>query len=267
MIRQRYDRDRRYVYVNDRDRYYVYNAGYKGYHTPSHGPAFCRNGAGHPVFGYAWCADHGYDPARRNTRYVYVDDRDEYYYYGTRPYVYGRPRYQRPRPVVHYVVIDDRDRYYDPYYNNGYYSDPYYNDPYYNDPYYNDPYYSGGYYNDGYYNDGYYNDGYYNDPYYRNDPYYSSGPYGYDPYYRRDSGSLLENILAAVLFPQSTQRYYVEQPTYYVLRPRYYVAPTGYYPTGLTASTGWGADPLAFNATPVGYTQPSYALVSLNFTI
>ena len=32
------------------------------------GPAFCRSGAGHPVFGWEWCRERGWDrPAARNT--------------------------------------------------------------------------------------------------------------------------------------------------------------------------------------------------------
>lgn len=67
------------------------------------GPAFCRSGEGHPVHGWQWCRDKGWDRAnrsiwdvgsrrdRRDERIVIVDPRDR-----------DRDRDERDR--------DDRDR-------------------------------------------------------------------------------------------------------------------------------------------------------------
>lgn len=243
------DRDRdRYIYVDDRDRYYIdygrdrywdrYYVDYDRYRG-NRGPAFCRSGAGHPVFGHRWCIERGYYGPRRDVRYVYVDDRDRYYIDYDRDH-YRRPRHKRPRTVVHYVIVNDRDRYYDPYYGDPYGYDPYHNAGYY-DPYYGDPY------------------GY--------DPYYGD-PYGYDPYYRRDNDSLLENILEAIFFPQT---YYMEEPAYYVMRPRYYVAPpaaVAFAPSNDLTVTAFAGSPAPLSAYPSSYYPPTtYSLVSLNLTI
>src|SRR5687768_7213323 len=46
--------------------------------SKGNGPAFCRNGQGHPVHGWAWCEDKGWDRprgrvVRRNSRDRVVD--------------------------------------------------------------------------------------------------------------------------------------------------------------------------------------------------
>lgn len=58
----RYDRrdDRRYDDRRDRDRRYDYGRGSRN----GNGPAFCRNGRGHPVHGRQWCRDKGWDRDR-----------------------------------------------------------------------------------------------------------------------------------------------------------------------------------------------------------
>lgn len=38
------------------------------------GPSFCRSGAGHPVFGIAWCLDRGYGIGRPGTVFLRGDD-------------------------------------------------------------------------------------------------------------------------------------------------------------------------------------------------
>lgn len=55
--RDRYEnRDRRYDHGCDNERYgYERNRG--------HGPKFCRNGQGHPVYGMQWCRDKGWGGA------------------------------------------------------------------------------------------------------------------------------------------------------------------------------------------------------------
>jgi len=40
------------------------------------GPAFCRSGAGHPVFGREWCREKGWDAGRDRTRADRDRDRD-----------------------------------------------------------------------------------------------------------------------------------------------------------------------------------------------
>ena len=40
------------------------------------GPAFCRSGAGHPVFGREWCREKGWDVGRDRTRADRDRDRD-----------------------------------------------------------------------------------------------------------------------------------------------------------------------------------------------
>jgi hypothetical protein len=67
--RRNSDPDRRNGDVNDRDRYPVYerrgdiydrNDRNDRYESRAQGPAFCRSGAGHPVWGRQWCNDKGY---------------------------------------------------------------------------------------------------------------------------------------------------------------------------------------------------------------
>ncbi len=54
----------------------------------SGGPAFCRSGAGHPVYGWEWCRDRGWDRVngrgvlRAQTRPVYDQRRDDRVYRG-----------------------------------------------------------------------------------------------------------------------------------------------------------------------------------------
>ena len=54
----RYDRDR--YERRDRDRRYDRNDDRRG-----NAPAFCRSGKGHPVHGWQWCRDKGWDNDRR----------------------------------------------------------------------------------------------------------------------------------------------------------------------------------------------------------
>src|SRR5262245_10816474 len=44
------------------------------------GPAFCRSGAGHPVFGWEWCRERGWGNSRaaRNERVIQRDRGDAY---------------------------------------------------------------------------------------------------------------------------------------------------------------------------------------------
>lgn len=48
---------------DDRDRVYSRD----GRNERGNGPSFCRSGRGHPVFGWEWCRDRGWD--RSNSRY------------------------------------------------------------------------------------------------------------------------------------------------------------------------------------------------------
>jgi hypothetical protein len=41
------------------------------------GPAFCRSGAGHPVFGREWCREKGWDANRDRDRAERDRDRDD----------------------------------------------------------------------------------------------------------------------------------------------------------------------------------------------
>lgn len=59
---RRRDRDDRYEDRHRDDRY-----GRSARQERGNGPAFCRSGSGHPVFGWDWCRDRGWD--RSNDRY------------------------------------------------------------------------------------------------------------------------------------------------------------------------------------------------------
>lgn len=63
-------RDGRVIVIDDRDRRLAARRG--------KGPAFCRSGAGHPVFGRRWCVQKGFGLGRevRDDRRVIWDDDD-----------------------------------------------------------------------------------------------------------------------------------------------------------------------------------------------
>ena len=73
------DRDR-----DDRDRFVLRSGGrtivlhdddFAGYPVRSdRGPSFCRSGAGHPVFGLAWCLDKGFGIGQPGSVFLRGDD-------------------------------------------------------------------------------------------------------------------------------------------------------------------------------------------------
>jgi hypothetical protein len=48
--------------------------GPKAKQRNGNGPAFCRSGAGHPVHGWEWCRDKGWDRADRDRGWSERDD-------------------------------------------------------------------------------------------------------------------------------------------------------------------------------------------------
>jgi len=48
--------------------------GRNGNGPNGNGPAFCRSGAGHPVHGWEWCREKGWDRADRNLGWWGRDD-------------------------------------------------------------------------------------------------------------------------------------------------------------------------------------------------
>ncbi len=105
--RSKYDRYRYEPYRQGNNRYrYGFSGRYRYPHRRGtrYGPAFCRYGVGHPVFGLRWCHEKAF----------WVYGRPYWTYYGPFPAVYRRPYYvgpsrraYRPGYRLHYASLVD----------------------------------------------------------------------------------------------------------------------------------------------------------------